>query len=345
MKTFKKNLKFTYKKAPLIIAEISGNHNGSKSRFLRLVESACKNGADLIKIQSYEAEDITLDKKTSLFKIKKGIWKGKYLIDLYNSACTPFSWHSDAFKIAKKYNKIIFSSPFSKRAVDFLEKLKVPIYKIASFEITDYNLIDYVASKRKPVIISTGMASIKEIKNAIKIINRYHKKIVILHCVSNYPTKVNETNLKRIKFLKKEFKNYPIGLSDHTNNIHSAIASIPLGVVLIEKHFNIDDTKTPDSAFSINPENLKDLKKITNDIFYSLNNQKNFHVSKKNIKYRRSIFAKTSIKKNEVISSSNIICLRPSIGIKSEHFFKIVGKKIKRNILEGNPIYFKDLKN
>ena len=345
MKIVKKNLKFTYKKAPLIIAEISGNHNGNKSRFLRLVESACKNGADLVKIQSYEAEDITLNKKTNLFKIKKGIWKDKYLIDLYKKASTPFSWHSDAFKIAKKFNKIIFSSPFSQRAVDFLERLKVPIYKIASFEITDYSLIDYIASKRKPVIISTGMASIKEIKNAIKIINRYHKKIVILHCVSNYPTKINETNLKRINFLKKEFRNYPIGLSDHTNNIYSSIASIPLGVVAIEKHFNIDKTKTSDSAFSINPENLNNLKKITTNIFYSLNNQKNSKVSKKNIKFRRSIFAKTFIKKNEKISLNNIICLRPSIGIKSENFFKIIGKKIKKNILKGNPIYFKDLKN
>ena len=345
MKLLKKKIEFSYKKSPIIIAEISGNHNGNKSRFLKLVESACKNGADLIKIQSYEPKDITLKKKTNSYLIKGGIWKGKYLSDLYKSACTPFSWHSDAFKIAKRYNKIIFSSPFSIRAVDFLEKLKVPLYKIASFEITDYNLIRYIASKDKPVIISTGMATIKEIKNAIKIINKFHKKIVILHCVSNYPTKVCETNLRRVNLLKKEFKNYPIGISDHTNSIYSSVASIPLGIVAIEKHFNIDDKRTPDSDFSINPENLKNLKKITLDIFKSLNDNKKIKNSKKNIKLRRSIFSKTDIKKNEKISTNNIVSLRPSIGIKSENFFNIIGKKAKRNILKNNPIFFSDLKN
>ncbi len=344
MKMPKKKLEFSYKKAPLIIAEISGNHNGNKSRFLKLVESACKNGADLIKIQSYEPKDITLQKKTNSSLIKTGIWKGKYLSDLYKSACTPFSWHYEAFKIVKKYKKIIFSSPFSIRAVDFLEKFKVPIYKIASFEITDYNLIRYIASKNKPVIISTGMATIKEIKNAIKIINKFHKKIIILHCVSNYPTKISETNLKRINLLKKEFKSYPIGLSDHTNSIYSSVASIPLGIVVIEKHYNIDNTKTPDSDFSINPENLKNLKKLSLDIFKSLNGKKNIKTSNKNIKLRRSIFSKTNIKKYEKISINNIVSLRPSIGIKSENFFKIIGKKAKRNIVKDSPIFFEDLK-
>ena len=177
------------------------------------------------------------DIKNKKFKIKKGIWKDKYLWDLYKQACTPFNWHADAFKIAKKFNKIIFSSPFSLRAVDFLEKFNVPIYKIASFEITDYKLINYVASKNKPIIISTGMASLKEVKNAIRIINKYHNKIIILHCVSGYPTKLKDTNLARIKLLKKKFKKYMIGISDHTDNLTSTIASIPLGIVAIEKHY------------------------------------------------------------------------------------------------------------
>lgn len=339
----KKNLKFSYNNAPLIIAEISGNHNGSKSRFLKLVKSACINGADLVKIQTYEPEDITLNKKTDKFLIKKGIWKGKYLSDLYKKACTPFSWHEDAFRIAKKFNKIIFSSPFSIRAVDFLEKLNVQIYKIASFEVTDYNLIKYIASKKKPIIISTGMATIKEIRNAIKIINKFHKKIIILHCVSNYPTKISETNLKRINQLKKEFKRYPIGLSDHTNSIYSSLVSIPLGVVAIEKHFNIDYKKTPDSDFSINPESLKNLKTISLDIFKSLNNKKNIKSLKKNIKLRRSIYSNKDIKKNEKITIENIISLRPSIGIKSENFFKIIGKRVKKNIKKDSSIFFKDI--
>ena len=343
MKLFQKKLKFTYKKAPLIIAEISGNHNGNKLRFLKLIESACKNGADLVKIQTYEPEDITLNEKTSRFQIKDGIWRGKYLSDLYKKACTPFSWHKDAFKIGLKYKKIIFSSPFSHRGVDLLEKFKVPIYKIASFEITDYGLINYIASKKKPIIISTGMASIQEIKNAIKIIEKFHKKIVILHCVSNYPTQIYETNLKKINILKKKFTNYPIGISDHTNDIYSSIAATSFGIVAIEKHFNIDKVKTPDSSFSINPKKLRNLKNISKEVFESINYSKNLKLSKKNLRLRRSIFAKKNIKKNEKISFDNIISLRPVIGIKSENIFKIIGKKVKKNISKDSPIFFKDL--
>ncbi len=342
MKISQKNLKFSYKKAPLIVAEISGNHNGNKRRFLKLVHSACKNGADLIKIQSYEVKDITLEKKSKRLKIKKGIWKGKYLNDLYKKACTPFDWHSDAFKIAKKYKKIIFSSPFSVRAVDFLEKLKVPIYKIASFEITDYHLIEYIASKKKPIIISTGMASLNEIKNAIKIIEKYHRKIIILHCVSNYPTNLRDSNLKNITFLKKKFKRYSVGLSDHTNDIYSSIAAIPLGVSLIEKHFNIDDKKTEDSSFSIKPEMLKKLKESSVDIFKSININSKIKLSKKNIKFRRSLFAKKRIKKNEKFSKENIISLRPKIGVCSSNYFKILGKISKKNINKDSPIFSND---
>ena len=328
-----KKIEFSYKKPPIIIAEISGNHLGSKKRFLSLVDKACKNGADLIKIQSYE--------KTLHFKIKKGIWKNKYLWDIYKKACTPFSWHEDAFKIAKENKKTIFSSPFSKRAVDLLEKLGVPVYKIASFEITDLNLINYIASKKKPIIISTGMASIYEIKTAIKIIEKHHKKIIILHCVSDYPTKLKDTNLNKIRELKKIFSKYIIGLSDHTNNIHSSIASIPIGIVAIEKHFNLDNKKTLDSEFSITPDKLNELKKLSLDIFESLNKKKVY--VPKNLNLRRSIFASKFIKKNEKISEKNIVCLRPVIGIKAKNFYKIIGKRTKKNLKKNDPIYFNDL--
>lgn len=336
-----KKIEFSYKKPPIIIAEISGNHSGSKKRFLNLVDKACKNGADLIKIQSYEPDDITLNKKTPHFKIKKGIWKNKYLWDIYKKACTPFSWHKDAFEIAKKNKKTIFSSPFSKRAVDLLEKLEVSIYKIASFEITDLNLINYIASKRKPIIISTGMASISEIKTAIKIIEKYHKKIIILHCVSDYPTKLEDTNLNKIRELKKIFSKYIIGLSDHTNHIHSSIASIPIGIVAIEKHFNLDNKKTLDSAFSITPDKLNELKKLSLNIFESLNKKKIY--IPKNLKLRRSIFASKFIKKNEKISEKNIVCLRPEVGIKAKNFYKIIGKRTKKNLKKNDAIYFNDL--
>ena len=338
----KKKTHFSYNKPPLIIAEISGNHGGSKKRFLKLIDLACKNGADLIKIQTYEPKDITIKSKKSHYKIKNGIWKNKFLWDIYKKACTPFSWHKEAFKIAKKNKKIIFSSPFSKRAVDLLESLKVPIYKIASFEITDVNLIKYIASKNKPIIISTGMSTISEIKFAIKIIEKFHKKIVILHCVSNYPTNVNDTNLSKIQKLKKIFKNYMIGLSDHTNDIYSSIASVPLGVVAIEKHFKMKNQNTLDSEFSITPKQLKILKENTLNVFQSLKNKKKD--SKINIKFRRSIFASKLILKNERLTEKNIECYRPEIGIKARDYFKILGKITRKKINKHDPIFYYNLK-
>ena len=337
-----KRLTLSYKNPPLIIAEISGNHCGNKNKFLELIKSAFKNGADLVKIQTYEPEDITLNKKSNKFKIRKGIWKNQYLWNLYKKACTPFAWHEDAFKIAKKNKKILFSSPFSLRAVDLLEKFKVKLYKIASFEITDLKLIDYVASKKKPIIISTGMSSIKEVKRAIKIINKHHNKIIIMHCVSNYPTKLKDTNLYRINYLKKVFKKNLIGISDHTNDIQSSISSISIGVVAIEKHFKLNDSKTPDSEFSIEKNKLKKLKNDSLDLFKSINKKK-IKTEKININLRRSIFAKKNIDKKEKINSDNIVSLRPNIGIPSEYFFKILGKKVKKKIKKNDPIFFKNI--
>lgn len=335
-----KNINFNYAK-PLLIAEISGNHNGSKKRFLKLVESACKNGADLVKIQTYEPIDITLKSKHEKFRIKKGLWKNYYLWDLYKKAHTPFSWHKSAFKIAKKYKKHIFSSPFSNRGVDLLERLNVEIYKIASFEITDMKLINYIASKKKPIIISTGMATIKEIKNAIKEINKFHKKIVILHCVSEYPTKLEDTNLKRIQYLKKIFKNYKIGLSDHTNNIHSSVASHSYGVVVLEKHFNLDKKKTPDSDFSILPSQLYELSQVIKGLSKSIKDKKSKNGNL--LELRRSIFSSENIKKNQTINNNNISTLRPKIGICASKYFEIIGRKAKKDIKKNSPIFFKNL--
>ena len=333
---------FNYKK-PLLIAEISGNHNQSKTRFLRLVESAFKNGADLVKIQTYEPKDITLNSKHNKFKINKGLWKGKYLWDLYRKAHTPFDWHKSAFTIANKYKKILFSSPFSKRGVDLLEKYNVKIYKLASFEITDLKLINYIASKKKPIIISTGMSTIKEIKSAINVIKKFHNKIIILHCVSNYPTDLKDVNLERINKLKTIFKNYKIGVSYHTNGIFSSIASFSYGVVAIEKHFNLDYKKTTDSEFSITPEKLKLLSQILKDL--STKPKRSDQVNGNMIKLRRSIFASRNIKKNETFKIKNIETYRPKIGLCASNYFKIIGKKSNRNIKKGFPIYKKFVLN
>jgi len=330
------------KKRPLIIAEISGNHAGSKKRFLDLIKSAFVNGADLVKIQTYEPTDITLKKKDKKFKILTGAWKDMYLWDLYQKACTPFRWHKEAFKIAKKFNKKIFSSPFSIRAVNHLEELKCPIYKIASFEITDFKLIDYIASKKKKIILSTGMSTISEIKNAIKVINKFHNNIAILHCVSNYPTEIKDINLKKILHLKKIFPKYEVGLSDHTNGISTSIIASYLGISYIEKHFNLDDMKTADSSFSLKPNQLKELSETVRYLFDK--SKKNNPLQRKNLFLRRSIFSKKNIKKNEKISINNIDTFRPSIGICASKFFKILNKKAKRNIKKNEPIFYSDIK-
>ncbi len=331
-----KNLIFSNNKKPILIAEISGNHGGNKKKFLKLIKSAYSNGADLVKIQTYEADDITLNNRTEKFKINTGIWKNKYLWDLYKKACTPYDWHHDAFKIAKQFKKVLFSSPFSIRAVDFLEKFNMPIYKIASFEITDYKLVDYIASKKKPIIISTGVASLKDINKAIKLINQYHNKVIIMHCVSNYPTKVEDTNLSNIEILKKKFQKNLIGISDHTDNIYSSLASISLNVAVIEKHFKIDNKKTLDSDFSILPSQLKILKNNIISIHKSFKKKNN---SSSNTKHRRSIFANSNIRKGERITENNIVSLRPKIGVCSSNYFKILNKKIKKNVKKGDPIF------
>ena len=337
------NINISKKHRPVIIAEISGNHGGSKNKFLNLIKSACDNGADLIKIQTYEPVDITLNKSYGKFKIKKGIWKNKKLWDLYKKACTPFSWHKEAFELASKYKKVIFSSPFSIRGVNLLEKLNCPIYKIASFEITDHKLIDYIASKKKPIILSTGMATINEISKAIKIIKKYHSKVIILHCISSYPTKLENINLDKINVLKKKFPKNLIGLSDHTNDIYSSIVATQIGVCVIEKHFKLNNfTTTTDSAFSITPEKLLNLKKISSKIFKAKNmSNKTVENISKNL--RRSIFVKKDIKKNEKLSKDNIETYRPKIGICASKYFEVIGKKVNKNLKQGEPIFNKNI--
>tara|TARA_B100000575_G_C23134902_1_gene659068 strand:+ start:2557 stop:3603 length:1047 start_codon:yes stop_codon:yes gene_type:complete len=329
--------------APLVVAEISGNHNGSKKSFLKHIVAAAKNGADLVKIQTYEPDDIVIKSLSKKFLIKGGVWQNKNLWEIYKKAHTPFKWHKDAFRIARKYRIKLFSTPFSKRAVDLLEKFNVPLYKIASLEITDFQLIDYIAKKRKPIIISTGISNIHEIKKAIEIIKKYHNKIIILYCVSGYPTQEHESNLKTITYYSKIFKEYPIGISDHTSDISTSITATALGAKLIEKHFIISKKiKSVDSKFSIDSRQLKNLKLNVLRVYRSLgkNHKAIQKVERNNLKFRRSIFAIKDIKKGEKFTIKNIATFRPKIGIDSNQFFKILGKKAKKNIKKSNPIFF-----
>lgn len=339
----KKNICFGYKNRPMIIAEISGNHGGSKKKFLNLIIQAAKKGADLVKIQTYEPDDITI--KNINFKIKKGIWRGSKLWNLYQRACTPYAWHHEAFNIAKKNKIELFSTPFSIKALKFLESKKVNLYKISSFEITDLKLINEIAKTKKPIIISTGLSNVKEIQTSLKIINKYHNKVIIMHCVSNYPTELIDTNLKRITELKKIFKNNLIGLSDHTNGIISSICATTLGIVAIEKHLKLTpNEKTDDAQFSILPKDLQELKKSTRDIFISrFNNKKNIP-NKENLIFRRSIFANKNLTKNTNLKEKDLITFRPRIGIDASFFYKIINKKLKKNLKKNEPIFWKDIK-
>jgi pseudaminic acid synthase len=322
---------------PLIIAEVSANHCGKKNLFLQSIRSAAKNGADLVKIQTYEANDITIKKS---FDIKN--WDKKKIWKLYSKAQTPYSWHKEAFALAKKLKIELFSSPFSEKAVDFLQNFNVKLFKIASFEINDLKLVKKIAKTKKPIIVSTGMASLKEIKECIKTINKYHNKIVLMHCVSGYPTPEGEANLKRIVTLKNNFKKINIGLSDHTNNITTSIASIPYNAVFIEKHFILSKKlKSLDKKFSINPAELKELSKISKVIFASLGNG-DFKIQKHekpSLQFRRSIFSIRKIKKGERFTSNNISTYRPKVGLGANFYFKVLGKKAKKDIDSYSPIY------
>ena len=336
------NLTFSKKKRPLIIAEISANHCGNKALFLRLIRKAHNSGADIVKIQTYEPKDITLNSKNNNFKIKTGIWKDKYLWNLYKKTQTPFSWHHDAFALAKKLKINLFSAPFSLRAVDLLEKYKVKFYKIASLENNDFMLIEKIAKTKKPIILSTGATSINDIKKSLKLINRYHNKVIILHCVTEYPTSSKNANIMRIKTLQKIFKHNLIGISDHTDDIDTSLASIPLGIVVIEKHFKLDKIKSMDSKFSITPDKMKSLRTKSEIYFNALGTDK-INNNNEFLKHKRSLFAKIDINKNDRINSKNIVSLRPKIGVCASEVNKIINKKAKKKIVKNSPIFLEDI--
>jgi pseudaminic acid synthase len=324
---------------PLLIAEISANHGGNKKKFLKHILEAHKAGADMIKIQTYEADDITIKKYSDKVKIKKGIWKNKSPWQIYKKAQTPYSWHNDAFKLAKKINAVLFSTPFSLKSVDFLEKFKVPIYKISSLEITDLNLIRYVASKKKPIILSTGLASYQDIKTAIDLIKKYHNKIIILHCVSGYPTPLTEINLLRIELIKEKFNTKFVGLSDHTVSTEASLGSIFYGSCLIEKHFTLNK-KSLDGKFSLLPNEFKILSKKVHQ-YHKMIGEKKFYLKKSekvNLNQRRSIFSTKDIDKGEKFTSLNVANFRPFIGVDSNLIFKVLGSKAKKKIKAFSPI-------
>ncbi len=344
----KKKINFFKKKTPIIIAEMSGNHNGSLKKALDIVREASKAGADAIKLQTYTAETITLNSKSRDFIIhdKKSLWKKERLYNLYKKAHTPWSWHKKIFDLAKKLNLVCFSSPFDETAVDFLEKLNTPFYKIASFEITHLPLIKKVALTKKPMIISTGLASKKEIKEAIKIAKKNGcPQIILLKCTSAYPADIADTNILTIKDLKKSFK-CEVGFSDHTLGIGAPLAAISHGAKIIEKHFTISKRdKGVDSAFSMDVRELSLLVTEAKRAYLSLGkvNYKLSSSEKKSKIFRRSIYAKRNIEKGEIFTSHNIKVVRPSYGLSPKYYFKLLGKRSKRQIKKATRILSNDL--
>ena len=327
-------------KKPFFIAEISANHSGSFSDAKKLILSAKNGGADAVKLQTYTADTMTLKSKKNHFKIKDGLWKGYNLWDLYNKAHTPYSWHKDLFNYAKKINIKIFSSPFDSTAVELLESLGCPFYKVASFEINDYPLIKRLAKTKKSLIISTGLANLKEIEFTYNYAKKHGaKEIILLYCVSKYPSEQNDFNLNNIKILKEKF-NCTVGFSDHSNNNDIAFAAISAGAEVIEKHIALKNkNKSLDFNFSLKENEIKKFRKRIDEA-YNLLGKKHFYREKeesKNKYYRRSIFATKTILKGEKFSSINMKILRPGIGISSYYYETLLGKKSPKKINYADP--------
>jgi len=338
------NRKIGLEYLPYVIAELSANHNGDLNRAIQTINMAKKQGADAVKIQTYTADTMTINCNKDDFKIKNGLWSGYNLYQLYKWAQTPYEWHRPMFEHARKIGITIFSTPFDATAVDLLEDLNTPAYKIASFEAIDLPLIKYVATTGKPMIISTGMASLEEISEAVQTARDSGcHDLVLLHCISSYPAPVEQSNLRTITDLAKKF-GVISGLSDHTLGTKVAIASVALGGSVIEKHVTLSrQDKGPDSEFSLEPKELKRLCEESKDIWLALG-KASYHLKpaeEANIIFRRSIYVVKDIKAGEVFTSENIRRIRPGYGLAPKYYEELMGKKTKVDIKQGTALCWK----
>ena len=328
---------------PYIIAEMSGNHNQSLERALEIVEAAADSGVDALKIQTYTPDTMTLNISEGEFFIedKKSLWKGKSLYELYAEAMTPWEWHAPIMERCKKLNIDFFSSPFDATAVDFLEKLGVSFYKIASFELNDIPLIKKVAQTGKPMIMSTGMATVSEIYDAVETARQNGcKDIVLLKCTSSYPADPKEANLMTIKSLRDTF-GVEVGLSDHTMGMAVPIAAVAMGATVIEKHFTIKRADGGvDSAFSMEPQEFKEMIREVNrakDAVGSIH----FGLTDSELRsrvFRRSVYISEDVKKGEIFNEKNLRVIRPGLGLQPKYFTTVLGLKAKDNYQKGTPL-------
>ncbi|MFH1451234.1 MAG: pseudaminic acid synthase [bacterium] len=332
-----------------IVAEMSGNHNQSFKRAKELVEAACDAGVDAIKLQTYTADTLTIDSSEKWFQVKVNeSWKGKSLYELYQEAYTPWAWQPKLKEIAEKRGVLLFSTPFDETAVDFLDKMKVPVYKVASFEIGDLELLKKIASKKKPVILSRGMASLEEIRLALSTLKKNGASdIALLHCVSSYPARIEDMNLATINDMRKRF-GVVSGLSDHSLGISAAIAAVVLGASIIEKHFTLRRVDGgPDASFSLEPKELKQLVIAIREVEKAIGRIQ-YGAGKKeseNIVFRRSLFAVEDIEANELFTRKNIRCIRPGYGLAPKLLPRVLGKKAKEKIKKGTPLKWNLIKN
>ncbi|MBD2842451.1 pseudaminic acid synthase [Erythrobacter rubeus] len=326
---------------PYIICELSGNHNGSLDRAIKLLEAAAATGADAIKIQSYTADTITIDHDAPEFRVEGGLWDGRTLYDLYGEAQTPFEWHAPLFERARELGVTLFSSPFDRTSVDMLEELGAPAYKIASFEAVDLPLVAYCASKGKPLIISTGMANLREIDEVVATARENGcKEIVLLHCVSSYPAPDEQSNVRTVPDLAERF-GVVSGLSDHTSGSPVAVASIALGGAVVEKHFTLRRADGgPDSAFSLEPAEfealVRDCKRAWRALgraTYDLQGSENASVQ-----FRRSLYVVRDVAAGDALTGENIRSIRPGHGLAPKHLPEVLGHKAARDLKRGEPL-------
>jgi len=325
---------------PYVIAELSANHNGRLETALKIIEEAKKAGADAVKLQTYKPDTITLDCDNDDFKMEGGLWDGRTLYNLYEEAHLPWDWHKPLFDHAKKQGITIFSSPFDNTAVDLLEDLGAPAYKIASFEAVDLPLIRYVAATGKPMIISTGMANEEEIQEAIDAARSGGcNSLAILHCVSGYPAPAEDYNLTTIADMRHRYQ-IPVGLSDHTLDNTTAIGSVVLGACVIEKHFTLDrNGGGPDDSFSLEPDELAALCVDSKTVWQALGNVNYSRKSSEqgNVKFRRSLYFVKDIAADEIITKEHVKSVRPGFGLPPKMLDELLGKRATQAIRRGTP--------
>ena len=333
------NREISSNRPPYIIGEISANHNGSIQRAKDTILAAKNTGVNAVKIQTYTPDTMTIDVENADFYIKDGLWKNRSLYDLYGEAYTPYEWHGELFKFAHDIGVTLFSSPFDESAVDLLDSLNVPAFKVASFEIVDLTLIKYIASKKKPILMSTGMASLEEIGNAIDSAKSAgNQDLALFHCISSYPAPISESNLNSITILRKEF-GVQVGLSDHTIGNLASVLATSLGASIIEKHFTLNRSDGGvDNSFSLEPKEMKSLVKETREAFSALgpNTFSRSTLEESNKVFRRSLYFVKDVNQGDVLTKESVRRIRPGFGLEAKYYERAIGSKSLKAAKKGD---------